>query len=81
MWIPQRVRIVINNNAIEDVSAFKHLGYLTSEYKSDLEDKLPAYNKLNGIIRRHFGKQMTEETKFRFRSITEKAAFQFGRGV
>jgi hypothetical protein len=55
MWKPQRVRIVINDNAVEQVSAFKHLGYLTSEYVSDLEDKLPAYYKLNGAIRRHFG--------------------------
>ena len=28
------------------------------EYKSDLEDKLQTYNKINGAIRRHFGKQM-----------------------
>ena len=37
--------------------------YCISEYKSDLEDKLQTYNKINGAIRRHFGKQMNKETK------------------
>ena len=44
-------------NIIEQVTDFKYLGYRTSEYKSDLEDKLQTYNKINGAIRRHFGKQ------------------------
>ena len=34
------VKIVINNNIIEQVTDFKYLGYRISEYKSDLEDKL-----------------------------------------
>jgi len=53
----QRVQIVINNNIIEQVTDFKYLEYRTSEYKSDLEDKLRTYNKINGAIRRHFGKK------------------------
>ena len=36
----QRVKIVINDNIIEQVTDFKYLGYHISEYKSDLEDKL-----------------------------------------
>ena len=52
----QRVKIVINDNIIEHVTDFKYLGYPISEYKSDLEDKLQTYNKINGAIRRHFGK-------------------------
>jgi len=36
----QRVKIVINDNIIEQVTDFKYLGYRISEYKSDLEDKL-----------------------------------------
>jgi len=39
---------------------FKYLGYRISEYKSDLEDKLQKHNKINGAIRRHFGKQMNK---------------------
>ena len=52
----QRVKIVINDNIIEQVTYFKYLGYCISEYKSDLEDKLQTCNKINGAIRRHFGK-------------------------
>jgi len=69
---------VINNNVIEQVTYFKYLGYRTAEYKSDLEDKLQTYNKINGAIRRHFGKQMNKETKLRIHNITAKAALKFG---
>ena len=44
----QRVKTVINDNTIEQVTDFKYLGYHISEYKSDLEDKLKTYNKING---------------------------------
>ena len=74
----QRVKIVINDNIIEKVTDFKYLGYRISEYKSDLEDKLQTYNKINGAIRRHFGKQMNKETKLRIYNITAKAALKFG---
>ena len=47
----QRVKIVINDNIIEQVTDFKYLGYRISEFKSDLEDKLQTYNKINGAIR------------------------------
>jgi len=49
-----------------------------SEYRSDLEDKLQTYNKINGVIRRQFGKQMNKETKLRIHNITAKAALKFG---
>jgi len=69
---------VINNNIIEQVTNFKYLGYRIEEYKSDLEDKLQTFNKINGAIRRHFGKQMNKETKLRIHNITAKAALKFG---
>jgi len=69
---------VINDNIIEQVTDFKYLGYCISEYKSDLEDKLQTNNKINGAIRRHFGKQMNKETKLRIHNITAKAALKFG---
>jgi len=53
----QRVNIVINDNIIEQVNDFKYFGYRVSEYGSYLEDKLQSYNKINGAIRRHFGKR------------------------
>jgi len=43
----QRVKIVINDNNIEQVTDFKYLGYRIPERKSDLEDKLQTYNKMN----------------------------------
>jgi len=57
-----RVKIVINDNIIEQVTDFKYLGYRISEYKSDLEDKYQTYNKTNGTIRRHFGKQKSKQS-------------------
>ena len=66
------------HNIIEQVTDFKYLGYRISEYKSDLEDKLQKYNKINGAIRRHFGKQTNKETKLRIHNITAKVALKFG---
>ena len=45
---------------------------------SDLEDKLQTYNKINGAIRRHFGKQMNKEKKLRIHNITAKAVLKIG---
>ena len=73
----ERAKIVINDSIIEQVTDFKYLGYRISEYKSDLEEKLQTYNKINGAIRRHFGKQMNKETKLRIHNITAKAALKF----
>ena len=52
----QGVKIAINDNIIKHMSDFKYLGYRISEFKSDVEDKLQTYNKINGALRRHFGK-------------------------
>ena len=51
--------------------------YRISEFKSDLEDKLQTYNKINAAIRRNFGKQMNKETKLRIQNITAKEALKF----
>jgi len=69
---------VINDNIIEQVTDFKYLGYCISESRSDLEDKLQTYNKINVAIRRNFGKQMNKETKLRIHNIRAKAALKFG---
>jgi len=58
---------------------FTHIiHYIFTVYGSDLEDKLQTYNKLNEVIRRHFGKQMNKETKLRIHDITAKTALKFG---
>ena len=43
-----------------------------------MEDKLQTYNKINGVVKRHFGKHMNEETKLKIRNITAKTALKFG---
>ena len=68
----------MNDNNIEQVTDFKYQGYRISECKSDLEDRLQTYNKINRAIQRHFGKQMNKETKLRIHNITAKAALKFG---
>ena len=57
------------------------MGHHISEYKRVLEDTLQTYNKINGAIRRHFGKQMNKEAKLRIHNITAKAALKFGSKV
>jgi len=37
-----------------------------------------TYNKINGAIRGHFGKQINKETKLRIHNITAKAVLKFG---
>ena len=70
---------MINDIIIEQVTDFKYLEYRISGYKSDLEDKVQTCNKINGAIRRHFGKQTNREIKLRIHIIT--AALKFGSEV
>jgi len=51
-----RIKIMITDNIIEQITGFKYLGYHISGYRSNLEDKLQTYNKIKGDRRRQFGK-------------------------
>jgi hypothetical protein len=62
---------------MEEVTDFKYLVFSISVYKSDFENKLQTYNKINGVIRRQFGIQMNKETKLRIHNITASAAMKF----
>jgi hypothetical protein len=73
----QRVKIEIENRIIEKVSDFKYLGNMFSDHLKDIDIKLLTYNKLNGIIKRNFGKQMTTETKLKLHNITSKPALKY----
>jgi hypothetical protein len=42
---------------------------------------MQTYNKINGAIWRHFGKQMNKEKKLRIHNFTAKAALKFGSEV
>jgi hypothetical protein len=46
--------------------------------EKDINAKLQRYNKINGIIKRHFGKQITTDTKLRLHNITSKASLCYG---
>ena len=69
---------MLNDNITEQETDFNYFGCRISEFGSDLEDILQTYNKINGAIRRHFGKEMYKETKLRIHNITAKAALKFG---
>jgi hypothetical protein len=74
----QRVKIEIEGKIIEQVSNFNYLGSLISYEGKDINAKLQIYNKMNGIIKRHFRKQMTTDTKLRLHNITSKARLCYG---
>ena len=76
--VRQSTHIIYFINWSEQVTDFKYLWYRISECGSDLEDKFQTYNKINGAIRRHFGKKINKETKLRIHNITAKAALKFG---
>jgi hypothetical protein len=74
---------MINNKIIEQVSDFRYLGNTISYYNKDsqLESNTQIYNRMNGIIRRHFGKQMSKETLLRLHNITSKSALRYGSEI
>jgi hypothetical protein len=57
------------------------LGNTFSEHKKDVDIKLQKHNKINGVIRRHFGKEMTVEMKLRLHNITSKSALSYGSEI
>jgi hypothetical protein len=74
----QRVKIETEGKIIEQVSSFNYLGNLIPNEEKDINIKLQRYNKMNGIIKQHFGKHMTIDTKLRIHNITSKAALCYG---
>jgi hypothetical protein len=56
------------------VSNFNYLGSLISNGEKDIKVKLKRYNKMNGIIKRHFRKHLTTDTKLQLHNITSKAS-------
>ena len=63
----QRVKIVIDNKIIEQVSSFNYLGNIISNLNmDDIEQKIHKYNFVIGTTRRNFGRQMLNETQIRY---------------
>jgi hypothetical protein len=76
----RRVKIIVNGNLIEQLNSFKCLGCNIATHKMniDLEDNIEKYNKINGIIRRHFGKNMGLEIQVRMHNVLRKPAMMYG---
>jgi hypothetical protein len=74
----RKVKIEMENRIIEQVSDLKYFGNMFSDHLKDTDIKLQAYNKLNGVIKRNFGKQMTTETKLKLHNISSKPALKYG---
>jgi hypothetical protein len=77
----QRVKIEIEGKITEQVSSFNYLGNLISNEEDDINIKLQRYNKMNGIIKHHFGKQMTTDIKLQIFNVTSKVVLCYGSEV
>jgi hypothetical protein len=75
------VKIEIESKIIEQVSSFNYLKNLISNEENDINIKLQRYNKMNGIIKHHFWKYMTIDTKLRIHNVTSNAALCYGSEV
>jgi hypothetical protein len=56
----------------------KIVGKLIPYEEKDVTIRIQAYNKMNGIVERYFGKYFTTDTKFRVHNIISKTALLFG---
>ena len=65
---------------IERLSEFKYLGSIISNYSTgrDLDHRIQTFYKMNGVIRRKFGKYITKEIQLRLHNFTSKAALKYG---
>jgi hypothetical protein len=68
------------NGKNEQVSEFKYLGSIISNYSTErnLDYRKQTFNKMNGFIRRSFGKIITKETQLRLHCVTSEAALKYG---
>jgi hypothetical protein len=75
-----RVKIVINNKIIEQVTEFIYLGSHLSQYnnKKPIDRNLTKYNRLNETLKINFGKQIKKEIQLRFHNIVSKPALLYG---
>jgi hypothetical protein len=73
-----RLKITTDGKIIEQVTEFNYLGSKISEYNTDMEYKLQTCNRINGIIKRNFGKQMSNKKKLIIHNITAKIDLKYG---
>jgi hypothetical protein len=82
MWQEHaKVKIVIDDTIIEQVTDFIYLGNMIFKLKTDITTKIHWYNKINGSIKRQFVKNMLPSTKLWLYNITSKAGLKYGSEV
>jgi hypothetical protein len=59
------VKFVTVDTIIEEITDFIYLANIISEFKTDRTKKVHRYNKINGTIKRHFGKNRLPGNKLR----------------
>jgi len=72
------VQTEIDGKIVKKIYNLHNLGKLISYEEKEVTVRIPAYDKMNGIIERCFGNYFTTDTKFRFRNIISKIALLFG---
>jgi hypothetical protein len=77
---PHRVKILISNKIIEQMMDFIYLESHISpfEHQKDIERKFMKHNKLNGVLRRNFWKQMRKDLQMRLHKVIAKPALPYG---
>lgn len=77
--LPLRVKIVINDQIIEQVNTFKYLGYnVTYGTNKEIESKINIFNLFCGTIRRTLGKKVQKGTLLKFYKVMALPALLYG---
>jgi hypothetical protein len=76
----QKANIELDEKITEQVSEFKYLGNTICFDNTFIEFKVQTYNKIHGIIRPSFRKQIFTETQLRLHNTTPKPDLTFGSG-
>jgi hypothetical protein len=76
----QRVQILISNKITEQRMDCVYVGSHMSpfERQKDIERNLMKCNKLNGVLRRNFWKQIRKGLQIRFHNVTARLALLYG---
>jgi hypothetical protein len=74
----RRIKTELDCKITAQVSEFKYLRNTVSFDNKNIELKIKTYNKMNGINRQSFGKQIPRETQLRLHNTTSKEALTYG---
>jgi len=76
---PIRTKIIIENEAIEQVSHFTYLGCdITFEYENDIQHKLHKFQHICGTLRKTLKKKTRKETQLKFYKVMATPVLLYG---